>query len=100
VAPDEVLQGWLQAEKTVIFEGAQGVLLDAEARFHPYTTWSNCTGANAKEIVRELAPGSEMFQVGVMRSYAVRHGPGPLPTETELLAPVVCLTAGRVHKFS
>jgi len=89
VAPDGVLPGWLRDAGTVIFEGAQGVLLDAEAGFHPYTTWSNCTGANSQELIRELAPGSEVFQIGVMRSYAVRHGPGPLPTETDLLTPVI-----------
>ena len=90
VVCDSVLQGWLQQTETVIFEGAQGVLLDAEAGFHPFTTWSNCTAANAYGLIQELAPDSQAFQVGVMRSYAVRHGPGPLPTETDVLTSVVC----------
>jgi adenylosuccinate synthase len=30
-----------------------------------------------------------VYQIGVMRCYAVRHGPGPLPTETDVLSPVV-----------
>lgn len=89
VTPDSVLHGWLQKGGPVIFEGAQGVLLDADAGFHPYTTWSCCTAANAHEIIHEMAPDSEVFKIGVMRSYAVRHGPGPLPTETDELTPVV-----------
>jgi adenylosuccinate synthase len=65
---------------TVIFEGAQGVLLDEWRGFHPYTTWSTCTFDNALELVRELG-GGEVFRLGVVRSYATRHGAGPFPTE-------------------
>jgi len=89
VTPDRVLHEWLHEDETVIFEGAQGVLLDAEAGFHPYTTWSRCTSANAMELIREAAPGSQVLQIGVMRSFAVRHGPGPFPTETDALARVI-----------
>ncbi len=89
VAPDAVLQRWISQAETVIFEGAQGVLLDADAGFHPFTTWSRCTAANAYELIQEMAPGSPVFQIGVLRSYAVRHGPGPLPTETDVLAPMI-----------
>jgi adenylosuccinate synthase len=87
--PDAVLEGWFRETETVIFEGAQGVLLDAEAGFHPFTTWSRCTAVNAIEIIKEMAPDSVVSQIGVMRSFAVRHGPGPLPTETDTLASVV-----------
>lgn len=83
VVPDWKLQEYLHRTGTVIFEGAQGVLLDADAGFHPYTTWSRCTSENALELVEEAAPGSQVTQIGIMRSYAVRHGPGPLPTETD-----------------
>jgi adenylosuccinate synthase len=89
VAPEALLQGWLQQEKAVIFEGAQGVLLDQDAGFHPYTTWSRCTAANAHEIINGLAPETQVFQIGVMRCYAVRHGPGPLPSETDSLKPFI-----------
>jgi adenylosuccinate synthase len=82
VVPDEEMQAWLQSAESVIFEGAQGVLLDQDAGFHPYTTWSRCTAENALELIHDMAPGAEVFQVGVMRSHAIRHGPGPLPTET------------------
>jgi adenylosuccinate synthase len=83
------LQRWLNQAETVIFEGAQGVLLDENAGFHPFTTWSRCTATNAYDLVQELASDSQVFQIGVMRSYAVRHGPGPLPTETDDLTAIV-----------
>ncbi|MGC1378393.1 MAG: adenylosuccinate synthetase [Anaerolineales bacterium] len=89
VAPDSLLERWLRETGTVVFEGAQGVLLDADAGFHPFTTWSRCTAANAFELIRELSPGAQVSQIGVMRCYAVRHGPGPLPTETDALAALV-----------
>ncbi len=89
VVPDAVLQRWFSQAETVIFEGAQGVLLDADAGFHPFTTWSRCTAANAYDLIQEMAPGSPVFQIGVLRCYAVRHGPGPLPTETDVLAPII-----------
>lgn len=89
VASDSVLEQWLHTAETVIFEGAQGVLLDAEAGFHPYTTWSNCTAKNALEVLAEMAPHMPVIRLGVMRSYAVRHGAGPLPTETETLRPLI-----------
>ena len=89
VAPDSVMERWLHQTEAVIFEGAQGVLLDADTGFHPFTTWSRCTAENALNLIKEMAPGSNVFQIGVLRSYAVRHGPGPLPTETNELASVV-----------
>lgn len=89
VASDSVLGDWLSEAEHAIFEGAQGVLLDEEAGFHPHTTWSRCTAANAEELIRELSPGAKVTRVGVLRTHAVRHGPGPLPTETSDLAPAV-----------
>ncbi|HEX7665046.1 MAG TPA: adenylosuccinate synthetase [Polyangiaceae bacterium] len=67
------------AKERVVLEGAQGVLLDERFGFHPYTTWSTCTFDNAREIAPDL------FALGVVRTYAHRHGPGPLPTETTVL---------------
>ncbi|MBI9049135.1 MAG: adenylosuccinate synthetase [Anaerolineaceae bacterium] len=89
VAPDSLLSDWFQKTDTAIFEGAQGVLLDADHGFHPYTTWSNCTVDNALSLLNEHAPDAEVCKVGVLRAYAVRHGPGPLPTESTLLLPLI-----------
>ena len=67
----------------VIFEGAQGVLLDEWRGFHPYTTWSTCTFDNALDLVGEW--GGQAVRLGVVRSYATRHGAGPFPTEDRAL---------------
>jgi adenylosuccinate synthase len=72
----------------VVFEGAQGVLLDEWRGFHPYTTWSTTTFENAETLLRECAsgPGGEAAtRLGVTRTYQTRHGPGPFPTEDPTL---------------
>lgn len=67
----------------VVFEGAQGVLLDEWRGFHPYTTWSTCTFDNALKLAEEW--GMEPYRLGVVRSYATRHGAGPFPSEDSTL---------------
>jgi adenylosuccinate synthase len=64
----------------VVFEGAQGVLIDEHFGFHPHTTWSNCTFDNALSLISEQGFASPVVRLGVLRTYAVRHGAGPLPT--------------------
>jgi adenylosuccinate synthase len=66
-----------------VFEGAQGVLLDEWRGFHPYTTWSTTTFANAETLLAEA--GHEALRLAVVRSYMTRHGPGPFPTEDPTL---------------
>ena len=89
VAPDNLLADWLGDTEAAVFEGAQGILLDGERGFHPYTTWSDCTARNAMGLLEEAATDAEVVKVGVLRSHAVRHGPGPLPTEVGKLAALV-----------
>ncbi|MHB1594270.1 MAG: adenylosuccinate synthetase [Streptosporangiaceae bacterium] len=67
----------------VVFEGAQGVLLDEWHGFHPYTTWSTTTFANAETLLAEA--GATALRLGVTRCYQTRHGPGPLVTEDPTL---------------
>jgi adenylosuccinate synthase len=67
----------------VVFEGAQGVLLDEWHGFHPYTTWSTTTFANAEELLTEA--GGSAYRLGVLRTFTTRHGPGPLVTEDPTL---------------
>ncbi|MDN3353319.1 adenylosuccinate synthetase [Actinomadura sp. DC4] len=66
-----------------VFEGAQGVLLDERYGFHPYTTWSTTTFANAVTLLAEA--GMPGFRLGVTRAYLTRHGPGPFVTEDAAL---------------
>ncbi len=82
VSPDSVLADWCRQTEYAVFEGAQGMLLDAEAGFSPYNSWTHCSAENAIRLLDESAPGAETNVIGVTRSYMVRHGPGPLPTET------------------
>jgi adenylosuccinate synthase len=76
----------LNTSGTIIFEGAQGVLLDEWHGFHPYTTWSTTTFANAVTLLREANYREPVTRIGAMRAYMTRHGPGPFPTEDAALA--------------
>jgi adenylosuccinate synthase len=64
---------------TVIFEGAQGILLDEYRGFHPYTTWSTVTPHHAWEFIERMQVEA-VAVLGITRSYTTRHGEGPLPT--------------------
>lgn len=70
---------------TLLFEGAQGVLLDENYGFAPYTTWSTTTFANAETLLQEHHFSGEVTRLGLLRAYATRHGAGPFPTEDRSL---------------
>ncbi|MFG3703149.1 adenylosuccinate synthetase [Micromonospora sp. NPDC047670] len=77
-------RGWLAGTLragTCVFEGAQGVLLDEWHGFHPYTTWSTTTFANADSLLAEAGQAGAATRIGVLRVVTTRHGPGPLVTE-------------------
>jgi len=82
-ADDHALAAALAATGSVVFEGAQGVLLDEWRGFHPYTTWSTCTFDNALDALRGY--DGSVRRLGVVRAYATRHGAGPFPTEDDAL---------------
>ncbi|WP_194814067.1 adenylosuccinate synthetase [Nocardia sp. XZ_19_385] len=63
----------------LIFEGAQGVLLDEWRGFHPHTTWSTVEPRNARTMLADI--GATAYTLGVTRTYMTRHGAGPFPTE-------------------
>ncbi|MGN2637182.1 adenylosuccinate synthetase [Nocardia takedensis] len=67
----------------LVFEGAQGVLLDEWRGFHPHTTWSTVEPRRARELLSEF--GARAYTLGVTRVYATRHGAGPFPTEDPAL---------------
>jgi adenylosuccinate synthase len=75
----------LHHREDVIFEGAQGVLLDEWHGFHPHTTWSTTTTKNADAMIAEAERGGPVNRIGVVRAYATRHGQGPFPTENAML---------------
>lgn len=65
----------------IIFEGAQGVLLDEWYGFHPYTTWSTTTHTNALAVLKAGGWGGPVTRLGITRAYATRHGAGPFVSE-------------------
>lgn len=76
------LHAAVQSPGTVVFEGAQGVLLDQDFGFHPYTTWTSTTFANAYDLLK----GANFWpikRVGILRAHMTRHGAGPFPTEAK-----------------
>ncbi|MCB0185036.1 MAG: adenylosuccinate synthetase, partial [Caldilineaceae bacterium] len=81
IVPREYLHTILQRPGTVLFEAAQGVLLDEWRGFHPYTTWSTTTLANAEALLAETHYRGEITRIGITRAYATRHGTGPFVTE-------------------
>ena len=74
-----------QKKGVVLFEGAQGVLLDQDSGFHPYTTWSDTTFTQAEQILDEFNFAGKRIKLGVLRAYATRHGTGPFVSESNAL---------------
>lgn len=70
----------------VVFEGAQGVLLDKDHGEMPHVSGTTTTPANAVVLLTEVDDGIIMDSVrviGVTRTYMTRHGSGPFPTEND-----------------
>lgn len=74
---DDIKYNLGQDRHTVVYEGAQGVLLDKTHGFHPYTTWSDTTPQHALDLIGH----HERSIIGVTRTFATRHGAGPFVTE-------------------
>ncbi|MCU0232947.1 MAG: adenylosuccinate synthetase [Thermoanaerobaculales bacterium] len=79
VIDDDGSRRRLQSAGCVVFEGAHGVLLDQDWGFHPHTTWSDCSPAEALAMLD--GTGGAVTRLGVTRAYATRHGAGPFPTD-------------------
>ena len=70
----------IKAGKKVMFEGAQGTMLDIDNGTYPYVTSSNCTSA-AICTGAGIPPSMVEQVVGVAKAYTTRVGAGPFPTE-------------------
>lgn len=84
LSPDPI-SDLLRDYETVVFEGAQGVLLDEDFGFAPYTTWSKTTAVNARSILHEFNLPHRPTVIGVTRTYTTRHGAGPFVSENPKL---------------
>ncbi len=71
----------LQAEgRNLLFEGAQGTLLDVDHGTYPFVTSSNCV-AGAASAGAGVGPQSLHYVLGITKAYTTRVGSGPFPTE-------------------
>lgn len=71
-----------QAGKPLLFEGAQGALLDVDHGTYPYVTSSNCI-AGAAAAGAGVGPQTLNYVLGITKAYATRVGSGPFPTELQ-----------------
>lgn len=70
----------IKADKVVLFEGAQGMLLDIDYGTYPYVTSSNTTAGGVSSGVG-IGPNMITNAVGITKAYTTRVGKGPFPTE-------------------
>ena len=68
--------------RRILFEGAQGVLLDVDHGTYPFVTSSN-TVAGTTGAGSGTGPGSAGFVLGIVKAYTTRVGSGPFPTELD-----------------
>src|SRR5258706_2618008 len=71
-----------KAGKNLLFEGAQGTLLDVDHGTYPYVTSSNCV-AGAACAGAGIGPHLLHYVLGITKAYTTRVGSGPFPTELE-----------------
>ncbi|MCJ2057678.1 adenylosuccinate synthase [Methylobacterium sp. J-048] len=69
-----------RAGKRILFEGAQGALLDVDHGTYPFVTSSNIVAAQAA-TGSGLGPGAIGYVLGIAKAYTTRVGEGPFPTE-------------------
>jgi adenylosuccinate synthase len=70
----------------LLFEGAQGTLLDVDHGTYPYVTSSNVVAGNAA-AGSGVGPGMLHYILGIAKAYTTRVGGGPFPTELDINAP-------------
>ncbi|MBO9408809.1 adenylosuccinate synthase [Shimia sp. R9_1] len=76
----KVLNEKRKAGKRILFEGAQGALLDIDFGTYPFVTSSNVIAGQAATGVG-IGPGSIDYVLGIVKAYTTRVGEGPFPTE-------------------
>ena len=75
-----------RAGANLLFEGAQGTLLDVDHGTYPYVTSSNCVAGNAAAGAG-VGPGMLHYILGITKAYCTRVGGGPFPTELDWEVP-------------
>jgi adenylosuccinate synthase len=85
----------IQSNKKILFEGAQGTLLDVDHGTYPYVTSSN-TVSGETLTGSGLGFGLKGSVIGILKAYTTRVGSGPFPTEIENTDPE---TAEKIRKI-
>jgi adenylosuccinate synthase len=75
-----------RAGENLLFEGAQGTLLDIDHGTYPYVTSSNCVAGNAA-AGSGVGPQMLHYILGITKAYTTRVGSGPFPTELPIDTP-------------
>jgi len=75
-----MIDGYRKAGKSIMFEGAQGTLLDIDQGTYPYVTSSNTTAGGAC-TGSGIGPRDLDYILGITKAYTTRVGAGPFPTE-------------------
>ncbi|MFQ5935483.1 MAG: adenylosuccinate synthase [Acidiferrobacterales bacterium] len=78
----QLLHSYVREARPLLFEGAQGTLLDVDHGTYPYVTSSN-TCAAAAALGAGIAASELGYVVGVSKAYVTRVGGGPFPTELQ-----------------
>lgn len=78
----QVLDDARRAEKKILFEGAQGAMLDIDHGTYPFVTSSN-TIAGQAAAGTGLGPRALNYVLGITKAYTTRVGEGPFPTELD-----------------
>ncbi|MGH8481826.1 MAG: adenylosuccinate synthase [Nevskiaceae bacterium] len=78
----ELLRLHLERKHNVLFEGAQGALLDVDHGTYPFVTSSNTTAGGAA-TGSGVGPRNFDYVLGIVKAYATRVGSGPFPTEQD-----------------
>ncbi len=76
----EILDSARRAGKRILFEGAQGAMLDVDHGTYPFVTSSNTVSGSAA-TGSGLGPGAIGYVLGIVKAYTTRVGGGPFPTE-------------------
>ena len=72
-----------QAGQNLLFEGAQGALLDIDHGTYPFVTSSNCVAGQASAGAG-IGPGMLHYVLGITKAYCTRVGGGPFPSELDI----------------
>ena len=92
----KILDNYKNLGKKILFEGAQGILLDVDHGTYPFVTSSNTVAASAS-IGSGCGPNSLGYVLGITKAYTTRVGEGPFPTE--LTDDIGALLGSRGNEF-